>query len=224
LWIRERRRWVRWLGTTALAGVVIQGLLGGFRVKLDRWLGTDLALIHGCFAQAVFALLVSVALVTSGSWKRMLDDSDSSAMRRARRWSLLVNGLVYLQIVFGAVLRHTYSTLGPRIHLLLAFGVTAAVTCLLSEILNHRTEERRLVMPGVILAFMVAMQLFLGVEAWMFKYLVAGLHEQAVVRTAHVLIGALIFATSVVVTLQAFRGAFRAAWSPTSSTRLGEAA
>src|ERR1700736_635287 len=34
LWRKERRRWVRWLGITALAGVIVQGLLGGFRVQL----------------------------------------------------------------------------------------------------------------------------------------------------------------------------------------------
>src|SRR5437588_9517273 len=35
LWRSETRRWVRWLGMAALAGVVVQGLLGGFRVKLN---------------------------------------------------------------------------------------------------------------------------------------------------------------------------------------------
>ena len=36
LWRSETRRWVRWLGMAALAGVVVQGLLGGFRVKLNK--------------------------------------------------------------------------------------------------------------------------------------------------------------------------------------------
>src|SRR5215831_13209351 len=32
LWLREPRRWLRWLGTAALLGVCIQGLFGGLRV------------------------------------------------------------------------------------------------------------------------------------------------------------------------------------------------
>ena len=32
LWRSDERRWVRWLGVAALAGVIVQGLLGGFRV------------------------------------------------------------------------------------------------------------------------------------------------------------------------------------------------
>ena len=65
LLLSARRRWLKWLGVAALAGVIAQGLLGGFRVVLHAWLGTNLAILHGCFAQIVFSLLVSLAVVTS---------------------------------------------------------------------------------------------------------------------------------------------------------------
>ena len=65
LLLSARRSWLKWLGVAALAGVIVQGLLGGFRVVLHAWLGTKLAIIHGCFAQIVFSLLVSLAVVTS---------------------------------------------------------------------------------------------------------------------------------------------------------------
>src|SRR5713226_9137275 len=39
LWRLETRRWLRWLGVVALAGVIVQGLLGGFRVRLNALLG-----------------------------------------------------------------------------------------------------------------------------------------------------------------------------------------
>src|SRR3954466_3534950 len=32
LWIKEDRRWLRWLGVLALAAVIAQGVLGGLRV------------------------------------------------------------------------------------------------------------------------------------------------------------------------------------------------
>src|SRR5438445_9799056 len=39
LWRKNQPRGIRWLGLAALLGVIVQGLLGGFRVVLDRHLG-----------------------------------------------------------------------------------------------------------------------------------------------------------------------------------------
>src|SRR5262249_21297681 len=62
------RGWRKLLGVAVLAAVVTQGLLGRYRVDLDALFGRNLAMIHGCFAPLVMALLVSVAVVTSRSW------------------------------------------------------------------------------------------------------------------------------------------------------------
>src|SRR5574337_1059643 len=51
LWATDRRRSVRWLALGALAGVVVQGVVGGLRVVL---LDNQLAIVHGCLAQAFF--------------------------------------------------------------------------------------------------------------------------------------------------------------------------
>ncbi len=56
----EKRVWVRWLGLAAFIGVVVQGVLGGGRVMLNAIFGQSLAAIHGCFAQAFFALVVAL--------------------------------------------------------------------------------------------------------------------------------------------------------------------
>src|SRR5271166_4973522 len=49
LWLREPRRWVCWLGTAALLGVCVQGLLGGLRVIRDAPWGLELRIVHGSF-------------------------------------------------------------------------------------------------------------------------------------------------------------------------------
>src|SRR6516165_11242062 len=90
----DPRLWVRRLGMLALLGVIVQGLLGGFRVKLNALLGTDLALIHGCFAQVVFAVLVSLAWLTSQSGPALT--ARTEARSGLRRWSLGIAGLIYL--------------------------------------------------------------------------------------------------------------------------------
>jgi cytochrome c oxidase assembly protein subunit 15 len=208
LWWREPRRWVRWLGYAALAGVIIQGLLGGFRVLLDRYLGTDLAFTHGCFAQLVFALMVSVACFTSRGWTvGRLSNDDPAAVRRLRRAAVLTVVLVYLQIIFGAVLRHTYSRLGPRGHFLIAFAVVAAVVWLVKEVWERHAHDRALTVPATLLAALVTAQVMMGVEAWLIRFFAADLSRQILVRTVHVLLGSLILASAAVVTLQAHRRA-----------------
>ena len=58
LWAVEPRRYVLGLGIAALAAVVIQGVLGGLRVVLAE---NALAIVHGAFAHAFFAMLAAIA-------------------------------------------------------------------------------------------------------------------------------------------------------------------
>lgn len=218
LWWCEPRRWLCWLGTAALLGIMVQGLLGGFRVLLNALLGNDLALIHGCFGQMVFALLVSVALCTSRRW------ADASTLRlpaeataSMRRWSLIVVSLLLVQLVLGAVLRHKGSTLGQRGHLLIAFAVVGSVVWLLREVWDSRAADRPLLGMGKLLGALVVLQLLLGVEAWLVKFspveVMTTQHwllRRDLVRSAHVLVGSCILATAVVMALESHR---RTVWA-----------
>jgi heme A synthase len=207
LWRCDPRRWVRWLGSVALLGVIVQGLLGGFRVKLNALFGTDLAVIHGCFAQLVFTLLVTLALVTSTRWLTGAARTDSQAAG-LKRWALFTAGLIYLQIVLGAIMRHTYSLVGQRGHLLIAFGVVAAFVWLLKLGLEER--DRTSLAPLLLLGGFLLVQVFLGVEAWV-QRVAAGPVEmqekitigQAAIRTAHVMVGFCIFSTAVAIYVRA---------------------
>jgi cytochrome c oxidase assembly protein subunit 15 len=211
LWRVESRRWLRWLGLAALLGVIVQGLLGGFRVKLNELVGTDLATIHGCFAQIVFSLLVTLALCTSRGWlaSPVLGAANPTSLRR---WSLFVVALLYVQIIFGAVLRHTFSGVAQRTHLLMAFVVVATVVWLVKITLEDRGTEKDLRSAVLWLAVLVLVQLLLGVEAYVRRF-AAGIPPevqrvtvaQAAVRTAHVLVGFLVLAASVVVMLRGHR-------------------
>ena len=60
---------MRWAGVAALVGVSAQGVLGILRIELHARLGHLLPLLHGGFAQLVFALLMGIAVVTSRSWQ-----------------------------------------------------------------------------------------------------------------------------------------------------------
>ncbi len=205
LWLFERRRWVCWVGVLALALVCTQGLLGIFRVNFNA---RTIALVHGCFAQLVIATLVSVALFTSRSWVN--DPAGTSAGAALRRGSLLTAALVYGQLVLGGYLRHVNFPLGARLHLVGAFVVVAAVAWLVT--LTRRSERRAALSSSVkVLVGLVAVQLLVGVEALMFRvqvFYLPGVPPAAHadwVRSAHYVVGTLLFSASVVVALKANR-------------------
>src|SRR5438105_2531036 len=66
LWFVDPRRWVRILGVSAVGAVILQGVLGGLRVRM---LKDQIGIFHACLAQAFFGLVVIIALVTSRSWR-----------------------------------------------------------------------------------------------------------------------------------------------------------
>jgi heme A synthase len=209
VWKTEPRRWIRWLALAVLVGVSCQGILGGLRVRLNAYFGTDLALIHGCFGQLVFSLLVSLAMCTSRRWSETSTDALPD-LAPLRRWSLLVTGLLILQLVLGALVRHRGLAIAQRGHLLVAFAAIAAVTWLVKLIADNYRTERGLVAAARLLAIFVVIQIALGIEAWMVKFgsmqvVEPGhwLFNRDLVRTCHVLGGAILLATSVVVGLRA---------------------
>ena len=118
---------------------------------LNALVGPDLAFLHGCFAQVVFGLLVSLAVFTSPR----LDGAGAGA-RAARRSGGCGAGRwpdragAYLQLVLGAVVRHTDIPARPaRLHLLAAFAVVAAWSGWLRLVLErHRGEQAHALGPA----------------------------------------------------------------------------
>ena len=113
LWLKESRRWLRWLGVIAFIAVVFQGVLGGMRVVFDRHgLGTQLGIFHATFAQLFFLLVCSIAFFTS-RWWRMVNtrEVESEPAIRVRRWFLATTLLILIQLVFGATMRHQHAGL-----------------------------------------------------------------------------------------------------------------
>ena len=198
-WTKEDRRWLRWLGIAALGMVILQGVLGGLRVVL---LQHTLAIIHACMAQAFFALTVSLVLFTSPEWRAQqptpIDDGG-----RLRRLALVTTVLVYIQIVFGALLRHT----GERLdgHLLFAALVAIHVVLLLLRITRSHGAELALVRPACWLGGLLLVQLSLGTAAYLWKFttlLPLGGGALVLTATTHLIIGALMLVTSLTIALR----------------------
>src|SRR5207248_10624092 len=109
LWSSESRRWVRNLGVVALAGVILQGILGGLRVTMLR---DEIGVFHACVAQAFLALLVVIGLVTTNFW-RSLEEIDIKPKKfpPIRRLAIAITLAIYVQLALGATMRHQHRDL-----------------------------------------------------------------------------------------------------------------
>lgn len=101
---REPRRWVRWLCAGVLGMVIFQGILGGLRVVL---VDLDLAIVHACTAQLFFCLAVFAAIATSRWWIEAPPLAIIHSPARGVVWlGGLTVGIIFLQLVVGAMMRH----------------------------------------------------------------------------------------------------------------------
>jgi heme a synthase len=213
LWFTRASQRLRWLGALALGGVIIQGIIGGLRVRLHARMGVELAFVHGIFAQLVLAVLVCIAILTSRSWTRpCISDASTGESRRLRQWAMFTAALIYAQLVFGGLVRHFNSPIGQRAHLIVAFGVVAAVTWLGKLVWEIHRRDRTITTAFAVLPVVIGLQVMLGVETWIQKYSSGVLPElqqiplgQSIVRTLHFVTGAAIFASSVAVAVAAHR-------------------
>jgi heme A synthase len=195
---------VRLLASFALVAVMIQGLLGGFRVMLNELVGTDLAAVHGVFAQIVLSLMVALAVLTERP--RQLPAQVHSPDKAIGRAAIVLTILLFIQIIWGAIIRHNPTPLMQRLHFLTAFVALTLAVLILRSVFTQPSIHARVGIMGALLVGLLTAQLYLGVEAWMLKFgaytlpeLVRITPEGAAIRTLHALIGSGILA--VVLTL-----------------------
>jgi heme A synthase len=209
-WFFDRRPALGWLAIVALGLICLQGTLGIFRVDYNAVHGRTFALLHGGLAQIVFATLVMVAVFLSRRWVTPDHEEASPALQR---FSIMTAVLVFVQLMLGGLVRHKESLIGPRGHLLGAFVVVGAVVWLLKLIRDSECRDM-LRRERILLMALLALQLVLGVESWLAKFAVPQadlpqlqplpMHAEWI-RTAHYLVGTLLFSTTVVIALIANR-------------------
>jgi cytochrome c oxidase assembly protein subunit 15 len=213
LFRKEKRSWVRRLGLVALAGVVAQGLLGGLTVKLMLPLVVSAA--HATLAQLFFCTTVSLAVFTSASWIKERPVIEEQGSLPLRYLCVAAATAIFLQLIIGATLRHsaTWDKPLPTDLLLTHVGGAIAVTLLLGSaaliILRRYSGESFLARPAKAALSLLALQLLLGVAAYLARVASPGdpqpLSPMIGITVAHVACGALVFATTIVLTLRAFK-------------------
>ena len=98
--------WLKKLGFFALAMVIIQGLFGGITVLF--FLPPLVSIIHGILAQTFFIMTIIIAYSMSQERENRIDNGMGQSIRKG---ALLMGGFVYIQLILGALMRHTGSGL-----------------------------------------------------------------------------------------------------------------
>jgi heme a synthase len=223
-YFKEARRWVFVLTIGLLVAVITQGLLGGMRVVLgDR----TLAMVHGCFGPAFFALCAATAVITSRRWNEYL--SRECSLRIGSGVLVLfatIPALSYSQLVLGAQLRHVQPNAAPGVFaMIVATHVIVAFLLWLFTVVAwlriRRCGDLTLSRPAGLLIGLVAVQIALGVGTWVVNYgwpailawvpgsagflVRAKGFSDSIIVTSHVATGSLILAVSVMLWVRLLR-------------------
>lgn len=211
--IKEKRVWVWQLTLFAVIAVCLQGLLGAVTVKWMLPLAVSSA--HATLAQLFFCTTVSLAVFTSRSWYEARPLPEEEGVLPLRYLCTAALATIFLQLVLGATLRHSAKWSEPLpVHLILAhIGGALAVTIALGStalsVLRRHKGQTFLTRPATIALALLVVQLFLGVAAYLTRVASPNdpqpLHPMIGVTVAHVACGALVFATTIVLTLRTYR-------------------
>lgn len=164
---REERPWIRRLGLAAGILVIIQALLGGFRIFAGP--RPEIAVAHATLAQVFFCIVVLIPVFLRWKARPQLDPAGA-----------VMVGALLIQLVLGAVVRHTEIFVIPH-------GVGAIAVIVMALWLRRR--------PALLVLLFA--QVFLGGASLLIRWadLIAA---RPYIATAHVGVGALVLAVAVV--------------------------
>jgi heme a synthase len=201
LWRRDERRWMRWLGLAALGVVIVQGVLGGLTVLklLHYWL----PVMHACIGEITFAILVSIAFFTSRWYTQDVPQIPDHGAPSIHFIVALNSLVIFLQALVGAAFRHKYISLKPHI---IGAPIVFAMVIWTAVVLGRRFPD----VPAItrarkLLHSIVGLQIILGLLALWARINSANDPQPTsgvVISTvAHTVVGAILFALSIVAVL-----------------------
>jgi len=100
----QEPQWLKKIGFFALGMVILQGLFGGITVLF--FLPPPVSIIHGILAQTFFMTTIVLAYGLSIERSKRTEISGPSEVKRG---AVIMCGLVYVQLILGALMRHTAS-------------------------------------------------------------------------------------------------------------------
>lgn len=205
LWLKESRRWVRWVGAGAVLAVVAQAVLGGITVLF--YLPAAVSTGHATLGQIFFCLTFSLAVFTRPGWRWDVPKLEDAYTPSLQLLTAVATGAILVQLVLGAAFRH--SGLGIAPHLAGAGVVSLLVAWAVVRVLTKFPGVPGLVRPALLMAGLLVVQVFLGIGSYVMKVAARNAPQPqppvVAVTTTHVAVGALVLVSSLYLTYQAHR-------------------
>lgn len=212
------------LAWAAVAAVGVQALLGGLTVLMK--LPAAVSIAHGTLAQLFFCMCVALAVMTDPHWVKLAPAQRAGTYgapeARYARLARATVGVVFVQLLFGATMRHLGAGLAipdfPTmfgsfliplgdagvtfnvLHRFWALAVIAMIFVTVRHAFGAGFVEGALVAPAGALGGLVVVQGTLGA-------LVIWTRKNPVVTVLHVATGAAILGLAVLLTLRAWKSA-----------------
>jgi cytochrome c oxidase assembly protein subunit 15 len=178
---------------------------------------------HAGLAEIFFCLTIAIALFTSPGWIAGYDVPGRRSDPTLQRLATTTTVLIYAQILVGATMRHTNAGLAIpdfplmfghivpdhwdakiAIHFAHRVGaaiVTLAIIATAGHIWYHQRWRRELTRASLLLVVLVAVQVTLGALTVLSQ-------RDVWINSLHVVCGALVLTTSLVLTLRTWRERF----------------
>ena len=206
-WFVDRRRWMKYLAFGALGTIIAQGILGG--VTVLHFLPPAISTAHAAVGQTFFCIAVAIAVFTGRRWveeiPQAVDDHGHPKLLVLCWYSILI---LYIQLIFGGMFRHHGMSWVP--HVINALSVALILTWTGVRAITQFSRADAIRRPAVLLLFLLIVQVFLGFAAFFTRVVhvpgISPADSYMVLSTvAHVAVGALLLATTVVLTVQVWR-------------------
>jgi len=206
-WRADPRRWMKWLGVAALGLVIAQGILGGLTVLF--YLPPAISSAHAALAQTFFCVVVLIAMFTARNWVDETPQIENDE-RHPSLFTLALLSILALtfQLILGAMFRHHGLSWWP--HVLNAATVAIVLTWTSIRALLRYSSIDAVRRPAITMLALLIAQLGLGFVAFLTR--VAWGHDavqpelpMVISTVAHVAVGALLLATTVVLAVQVWR-------------------
>jgi cytochrome c oxidase assembly protein subunit 15 len=206
-WRADRRRWMKYLGITALGLVIAQGILGGLTVLF--YLPPAISSAHAALAQTFFCVAVLIAMFTGRRWVEEVPRVEVDEQRPSLfTLTLLSIFVLYVQLILGALFRHHGLSWWPHVVNAAAVAVVLSWTAIRALSQYSRIDAVR--RPAIVMLSLLITQLCLGFVAFLTRVAwgrdaVQPELPMVVSTVAHVAVGALLLATTVILAVQVWR-------------------
>jgi cytochrome c oxidase assembly protein subunit 15 len=203
----EKRRWLRILSYAALGTVIAQGILGGITVLF--YLPPAVSSAHAALAQTFFCIAVAIAICTGRKWIEEQPRIEFDERRPSLfTLTLCCIFVLYVQLILGAMFRHHGLSWWPHVLNAVVVSFVLAWTAVRALTLYSQVEAIR--RPAITMLSLVIAQLCLGFTAFLTRVAwgrdaVQPELPMVVSTVAHVAVGALLLATTVILAIQVWR-------------------